>query len=769
MGFLVLDGASGAFSKSRASIASSSFTPRSISGLALWLDAADASSTYTTDAGPVSAVSSPLDISGCLCWYDAADASSITKDGSNLVSQWNDKSGNARHATASGALRPTSGGSQNGRTVMQFTGTQAMTITGNFLQSDNVTMFAVAMKNTDHYGGIISSAPTNPEDSPILCFYLTTIAWLNRRVLVQQATANNVYRIVSGQSVGTTQQGFFDGIRGTDATASVATNTANTITKIGVLRTGSTADLNGNIAEIVCYSGNLTTAQRASVEAYLASKWAISGVHVPATATSDPVGYWADKSGNNRHAVQATAGSRPLVGTQNGRKALTFDGVNDNLKHIPTSTLGANAITFLSAVRHNLTGQPTFLCGPVDLSHSNAYRPVGRYQSTSNNWLFVGGTLANVSSAYRSQPDRFIHMLDGQRDAGGASVHAVREFFNGAVVATGSISTTWTTADQKLNIGTREDNGVQYKGDICELLVYDRLLTTAERQRAERYLAARWGITLAPTVSNADAQNWINRVYANGGTVSTATAASVNTLCDSLESASLRDRFYRLNLFCGSNLNAALVPLYRGPSLGGTQYGNATDTNVGPFVSGDYAETGATGGLKGDGTTKFLQTGFPGNTLATGNRHLSAYDSLRDTTAYKSFMGTQDDSTGTYYFSLGNASPGTSVFASFGAQASSAGHTTGGHWIGTDPASDSLVLYKNGSSVASSSSTLRQAPSGQGILVFATNQSPTTVSAGGRYAGRLGAYSIGLGMTAAQAAAYYTAMQAFQTALTRNV
>jgi hypothetical protein len=31
----------------------SGFTPRSISGLALWLDGADSSTTYTTDAGPV--------------------------------------------------------------------------------------------------------------------------------------------------------------------------------------------------------------------------------------------------------------------------------------------------------------------------------------------------------------------------------------------------------------------------------------------------------------------------------------------------------------------------------------------------------------------------------------------------------------------------------------------------------------------------------------------------------------------------------------------
>ena len=33
----------------------------------------------------------------------------------------------------------------------------------------------------------------------------------------------------------------------------------------------------------------------------------------PATAASDPVGYWGDKSGSGRHATQATAGSRPTI------------------------------------------------------------------------------------------------------------------------------------------------------------------------------------------------------------------------------------------------------------------------------------------------------------------------------------------------------------------------------------------------------------------------------------------------------------------------
>lgn len=93
-----------------------------------------------------------------------------------------------------------------------------------------------------------------------------------------------------------------------------------------------------------------------------------------------------------------------------------------------------------------------------------------------------------------------------------------------------------------------------------------------------------------------EAQGWRNRVIANGGTVSGSTLNAVSKFCRDIDAAGIRNRFYRLNLFCGNNLNACLVPLYRGTSLGGSQLGGSTDTNAN-FVSGDYTETGASGGL----------------------------------------------------------------------------------------------------------------------------------------------------------------------------
>lgn len=109
--------------------------------------------------------------------------------------------------------------------------------------------------------------------------------------------------------------------------------------------------------------------------------------------------------------------------------------------------------------------------------------------------------------------------------------------------------------------------------------------------------------------SNNEASDWLNRVSSNGGSVSDLTRYAMHWFCNQIDSNSLRNRFYRLNLFCGNNLNSVLVPLYRGQSLNGTQYGNSIDTNNG-FGNSHYDPTK---GLTGNGSTTWLDTGLPQN------------------------------------------------------------------------------------------------------------------------------------------------------------
>ena len=481
---------------------------------------------------------------------------------------------------------------------------------------------------------------------------------------------------------------------------------------------------------------------------------------VPATASSDPVGYWGDKSGNGRHAVQATAGLRPTLGTLGSKNALSFAG-----NAIATQSYAAKATsTYVYVGRHDDSADTFFQTGPTNGFHSHLVEATSKFRR--NEAAAKGVVLGtNVGVGVDS-----LWCVDFSNDA-----ISVRH--NGVTYGTTLTASETTISDSSrattLGRLAAAETYAQLNGRIAEFMVYGgRNLTASERGRLERFLAAKYGITLAPQVSNADAQDWINRVYANGGTVSSATAAAVNQLCDSLESASLRDRFYRLNLFCGSNLNAALVPLYRGPSLGGTQYGGTTDTNnafVG--IGTDYAETGATGGLLGNGTTKYLNTGFNVDQLpGAANCHLSSFiTGTQDIASARTLVGVLFNGvTDRYRLFLqlsGSTAPNYGIQTELGkansAAATNRTNTNGGLILASRTSTTLLTLYDDAVSIGTTETSTAEVTGASPFFVFARN-GPTEY-----YNGQMAAYSIGAGMTAAQVTAYNTAIQAFQNAMGR--
>lgn len=109
---------------------------------------------------PASATWTPADLPDLYQWFDAQDSSTITKDGSNYVTQWNDKSGNAGHITASGTGGPTYNSSTlNSRAAMVFPGTDYNMLSHNdvgldFLRAqDGVTIVMVLEHVTRSSGG----------------------------------------------------------------------------------------------------------------------------------------------------------------------------------------------------------------------------------------------------------------------------------------------------------------------------------------------------------------------------------------------------------------------------------------------------------------------------------------------------------------------------------------------------------------------------------------------------------------------------------------
>ena len=292
--------------------------------------------------------------------------------------------------------------------------------------------------------------------------------------------------------------------------------------------------------------------------------------------------------------------------------------------------------------------------------------------------------------------------------------------------------------------------------------------------------------TMRTRTFHPEATAWRKAVIANSGTVSAITMRAVSNFCTAINAAGIRSKFLRLNLVCGNDLAAARVPLYRGASATGTQYGSAADTNIGPFTSADYSE--ATG-LQGNGSNKALDTTITVGTLVTfglsfNNLHMSVYNrSLSDesrcsfgvydlyfvgngaTAAINTTSVSQYDGTCFPEFASGGQDANSYSYMLLTRNACGSTIDTRGFNLGEFAVASNSFYGLNGTEV----------PSGGGDGGAVDFSSPDVaplyfLSDTYNYSSQLlSAYSCGLPMTTtANRLAFATAMTAFQKALRRN-
>ena len=572
--------------------------------------------------------------------------------------------------------------------------------------------------------------------------------------------------------------------------------------------------LNGHIGEIIVFSTAVSEADRKVIENYLSKKWAVNLQNfrtgtAPANApvsspldvsgcslwldTSDSstlfsdaagttpatttVRMWSDKSTAAQHVKTTGTGPTYKTNLQGGKPGLFFDTVGTSL--ISTASRSTPVPCTILAVVKNLA--TTSSVGGVvcygDVVNGGGTGGAGIYASAATEYIADGVGAASSNSSDTSSLISALPKIITARYAGADTTVGSKMFSNNVLEELFAGTGVATHASVCVEVGGRTGGSQPtrlFRGNIHEVITYDRAITEPERCSVERYLSEKWGIAItAPTCGHPDAQGWVNRVYENRGSVSQNTANNVNDLCYSIDSAGIRDRFMRLNLFCGNNLAACLVPLYRGGSLSGAQYGGRIDTNVG-FVEADYVESGPTTGLKGNAANKRLDTGVVQSDFPVGSKHMAAYETERDPNAYRCSIGSRRNAAPVNYFYLETVSPGTTyaftVGNSFnnGADNPAGYSSAGAFWVGVQTSSTTKRVYKNGIATSASDSTVVASTRVNSFsqYVFALNESNAAVDWSNV---RLGAYSLGLSMSAAQIASYNTIMQAFQTSLGRNV
>ncbi len=727
----------------------------------------------------------PRSIVGLGGWWDAMDSSTLTTG--TGVSEWRDKSRFGQ------AFSQATRGSQPTLTASAISGRPGVTFSsGRFLNLGSQTIG----------GNNLVSAPGNPWSIYIVCRSTDSSALVKtlfgkgqNQVQLAQNTAGslvqangaaptsvpafpaNVNGLFSFDYNGSfVQMRFNDGI----STTATPTNTTNEAVNIALgMRNASSPFQHfvGHIGEVLFYNRSLNASERSSVVSYLSSKW---GVAIP--QYSPPT--YADADANAYITRVEFADTLAL-------ETATRDAINDFI-------VGCKADGIWPAIKASC-----ILCGARTLS--GALTPLVGAAPTNSNFVgadynrktgLVGnGSIKNLNTgrAENADPQNAHHIAAHVSSIGSGEI--VRNGSNTTIITTtvtrsrSSSSDAYTAVAGFIGVSRSASNAYLRRNggsttsvaSVSQGSVADSFLVATGTSRVAFYsigesinlalldsrvttISSAISTAIVPQVASADAQDWLNRVYDNGGTVSATTAAAVNDFCNAINAAGIRDRFARLNLFCGGNLAACRTPLYRAKSLAGTQLGNTIDTNVGPFVDADYVEAGGSGGLKGNGSSKYLSTGLlVGDAMPSGNGHMSVYAASAQSAGSGNFryhLGTPQ----IYLFARdGGPNAGLLWVSGSAAILTSAADITG-HLVGTNSASNAREYFRNGTSIGSNSVTTSPPTATSEFMVFGRSSQANVL-----FDGRMAAYSIGEPMTASQATAYYTAMQAFQTALGRNV
>jgi Glycine rich protein len=224
---------------------------------------------------PYSTQFTPLSIPGCQLWLDATDTTTIAKTGSTIT-QWKDKSGNANNATAVGS--PT-----YGTNAVVLGGSAYFTLPGISANSTNEAFFMVVnwsssgaeqpfFIGTTLDGGrcmFISPGTTTLVGSSYKVAN-TSIGTAggtpyNTTIMVELMTAslvNTVY--TNGKNAGSAVAASYSG--GGTSLLGVGFNGGVPV---------ATQYLTGSIYEVIMYNTALTATQRQTIESYLAQKWNI--------------------------------------------------------------------------------------------------------------------------------------------------------------------------------------------------------------------------------------------------------------------------------------------------------------------------------------------------------------------------------------------------------------------------------------------------------------------------------------------------------------
>jgi len=495
----------------------------------------------------------PTSITGCAFWLDGADPTSVVFSSGSNISQWNDKSGNAKNITQSTTSNQPSYTAASNSVLFSDTTFLNMgnTTYFNTLFASAYTMFFVH-KKLQSYAWLVSPGNFVVTFPGTLRVTTAGITDLDYTTPTFSSAATEPLRIFTIQLTGTERNVRMNGqltAYNMNNNGSTSWTTAPVVDSNwrmgGNWNSASSAGQTQNMYEVIFYNTALGTTQRQQVEGYLAQKWGLTSslpaghpglttllygtvtsvitlpkqklTSVPRTTTTtytflptsiagcqlwldgadattktfsgSNITVWNDKSGNARH--MNTLPPSPSAGAS----------------VYPTSGTLINGLATVNFIPQSGIKQSTTFGGVTNLFWVGRIAAPGA--SYGENYYFLLGHDSSYDWCGRPYGDKFVDSTYTQSGIYNASPVSLFTPDTNAI-ANATFSSVYMPTSPNVSIlsvagitGSTSYQGLCYDrtnhhgwcGDLAEVIIFSTALSTPNRQTVEAYLAQKWGLT----------------------------------------------------------------------------------------------------------------------------------------------------------------------------------------------------------------------------------------------------------------------------------
>jgi len=669
--------------------------------------------------------------------------------GDGFVTTWYDQSGNgfnATQTTASAQPQIVSSGSvitDNGKPTLDFDGSDDYLSNASSLSySGGVSWYGV--QNV-----VLTSGRLWSDDITGVQGYMSFV--INSQYLFNDNGGGYKNFVPSGWSA---QQQLaslnFDDNNGNYNYAFDGSNTSGSISgwtgplgtsgaaNVGIMGAGNGAQYGeGKLQELVIYPNNQSS-NRPKIEANINNYYSIY--------TNTNNGYvttWYDQSGNSNDATQTTATDQPQIVSggsvilENGKPALDFDGSDDYM--VATYTLGTD-LTSVLVLKSNIntsSADGTIYQYNIDnVNHfAHGFRNGGLYTR-----MFKNGILNEENGYDFSSTSQFLsfNIYDYDNSTNYLYVDNVLRTDNNAGRST-------TTSNSFISIMARSSGDFNIDGKLSELIFYPSD-QSSNRTGIETNINDFYSIYYVP--SDSDAQAFVSRVETAGGSLSYTESQAVDTLVSDLKDAGIWTKMKAIYPMVGASA-AACAQNLKSSSFTGTFNGGVT------FSSN---------GVQFNGTSGYLDTQFvPSVEFGAGNGSISVYSRTSGSRSadFGRYTGSQNAIVA--YVSLNGR-----VYSYFGDTGYTFQADTNnglGLFNYQRTSNSNKNVFVNSTKVLNANTTFTGWPNlFMPIGAYFLNATFQETS------GREFAFAhLGDALTDTEASDFYTAVQAFQTTLSRNV